>query len=565
MSAIGPQHSFRPSSARSSSCGTKACIGVDLAMSDPNAHLVCLTDWLGNRALRNFLLRFSEPHWVDVARSLCLLGVLCLQHLAPGQLAAGLCSSGDLAELVEHIQREERWPDDWDAAGRRPRIVFAKPSTEWRKEDTANSARETMATVLSAGNSVGSRQRPRSAGQSSRHCSSEDPAGVCSNVGRWAGHNWDERHADSLSSRGEARPSSNYDGVDMDCLDARPTGSSQGQALPCKQLQRRQRRQRQQMANEPHQLSAEKLGAQSRLRSPLAKPAERFAPHPVPAWSSSCYAPPPPPPPRRETQFDTEPQHSSQPFGLSQTSLFPTVDSRSGIAHRAQGLGNKSEPTRVLRPASPQSLLSNCQGSVQSADGRIQLGAGASHASQPCDPIHQSCSLLEPLPGMPWWGASPGAHINACSAFASNDLLDAAEADIGLSREALRLDATGQRHHAIFDDSTGRRGAEETQTTRNTDGLSNLRSRAPNDGRYAAPAACSAFKISRLAPGGWAADVPLRDSVDSQQSHPLSQVPSFPTGTVTDSFRGEHGLDSGSSVSSHVSPLGAPWTRTVPF
>ncbi|CAK0833363.1 unnamed protein product, partial [Prorocentrum cordatum] len=76
----------------------------DQAQPDPNAQLVSLGAWLGNRHLRSFLLRFSEAMWPDVVRSTCLLGVLCL-HLSGHDITWG---SGDLADLVEHIQEDWR-------------------------------------------------------------------------------------------------------------------------------------------------------------------------------------------------------------------------------------------------------------------------------------------------------------------------------------------------------------------------------------------------------------------------------------------------------------------------
>eukprot|EP00406_Dinophysis_acuminata_P045320 CAMPEP_0179312032 /NCGR_PEP_ID=MMETSP0797-20121207/53021_1 /TAXON_ID=47934 /ORGANISM="Dinophysis acuminata, Strain DAEP01" /LENGTH=95 /DNA_ID=CAMNT_0021021881 /DNA_START=55 /DNA_END=339 /DNA_ORIENTATION=- len=80
------------------------------ALPAPNAHLVCLTDWLGNRNIRVFLDRLSEGLWPDAARNLALLGVLCLRHLTDNP--EFLWAPGDLAELVDYIQREQRWPKD---------------------------------------------------------------------------------------------------------------------------------------------------------------------------------------------------------------------------------------------------------------------------------------------------------------------------------------------------------------------------------------------------------------------------------------------------------------------
>mmetsp|Transcript_4757 Transcript_4757/g.8148 ORF Transcript_4757/g.8148 Transcript_4757/m.8148 type:complete len:520 (-) Transcript_4757:132-1691(-) len=122
----------------------------EFTTSGPNAHMVCLTDWLGNRNLRNFLLHFSEHLWADATRNLCLLGVLCLQHLAPG--TSNLWSTDDLSHLVDFIQREERWPTEMLSTGQiacatsspsvlpsscmpraAARQVHRKPSPVWRE------------------------------------------------------------------------------------------------------------------------------------------------------------------------------------------------------------------------------------------------------------------------------------------------------------------------------------------------------------------------------------------------------------------------------------------------
>ncbi|CAK9079110.1 unnamed protein product [Durusdinium trenchii] len=95
---------------------------------------ISLTDWLqSNRLLRRFFLRFSDPSWVEVAKNLCILGVLSLQHLAP----ENAWSTEDLAELVEHLQRVG-WPQvpgqsqEWLPPWQRKRKVFPKPSGDWR-------------------------------------------------------------------------------------------------------------------------------------------------------------------------------------------------------------------------------------------------------------------------------------------------------------------------------------------------------------------------------------------------------------------------------------------------
>lgn len=141
MGGVYPQ--LWTSSVRARSCGgLNPGIRVDSGQRDPNEQVVCLVDWLGNRALRNFFLRFSEALWVDVARSLCLLGVLCLRHLAASPDAVW-CSSSDLADLVDYIQREDKWPEaltpraprrgqEWAAPWREARAFFPKPSPEWR-------------------------------------------------------------------------------------------------------------------------------------------------------------------------------------------------------------------------------------------------------------------------------------------------------------------------------------------------------------------------------------------------------------------------------------------------
>eukprot|EP00403_Amphidinium_massartii_P030466 CAMPEP_0178387300 /NCGR_PEP_ID=MMETSP0689_2-20121128/9003_1 /TAXON_ID=160604 /ORGANISM="Amphidinium massartii, Strain CS-259" /LENGTH=483 /DNA_ID=CAMNT_0020007661 /DNA_START=1 /DNA_END=1449 /DNA_ORIENTATION=- len=134
--------------------GARRAAGLpEFTTAGPNAHMVCLTDWLGNRLLRNFLLHFSEHHWAETTRMLCLLGVLCLHHLAPG--TENLWSAEDLAELVETIQREDQWPTDLrpskvlaaaggcgsTSSGQTPRMprtawrqqIHRKPSPAWRE------------------------------------------------------------------------------------------------------------------------------------------------------------------------------------------------------------------------------------------------------------------------------------------------------------------------------------------------------------------------------------------------------------------------------------------------
>lgn len=88
-----------------------------ISSPDPNSHVVCLTDWLVNRTLRNFFLSFNDQCWAEVSRSLCLLGVLCLKHLAVNpDFIWGNC---ELAELVDYIQRENRWPEELIPEARR--------------------------------------------------------------------------------------------------------------------------------------------------------------------------------------------------------------------------------------------------------------------------------------------------------------------------------------------------------------------------------------------------------------------------------------------------------------
>mmetsp|Transcript_27456 Transcript_27456/g.50042 ORF Transcript_27456/g.50042 Transcript_27456/m.50042 type:complete len:468 (+) Transcript_27456:85-1488(+) len=154
-------------------------------IADPNAHLVCLADWLGNRTLRNFLLRYSEPLWADVARSLCLLGVLCLRHLAPSLDSAW--GSDDLATLVDYIQREERWPEEltpvpsrsgeaweppWKQQHWRPQAgAFQKPSPEWRVAGLADAG--------GAGHRALSAARMRQPPGPHGRRSAGNPGGVC--------------------------------------------------------------------------------------------------------------------------------------------------------------------------------------------------------------------------------------------------------------------------------------------------------------------------------------------------------------------------------------------------
>lgn len=113
----------------SQTCGSPA------RASEAREHQISLTDWLqGSRLLRRFFLSFSDPSWAEVAKNLCVLGVLSLQHLAPENAWSG----DDLAELVELVQREG-WPEvatkqsqDWLPPWGRRRKVFAKPSGRWR-------------------------------------------------------------------------------------------------------------------------------------------------------------------------------------------------------------------------------------------------------------------------------------------------------------------------------------------------------------------------------------------------------------------------------------------------
>uniref|UniRef100_A0A7S1A0R0 Uncharacterized protein n=1 Tax=Noctiluca scintillans TaxID=2966 RepID=A0A7S1A0R0_NOCSC len=113
----------------------------------PNDHLLCLSDWLRDRTLRNFLLRFSESFWTDVVRSACLLGVLCLQHLAESPDVAW--GKDELASLVSHIQKEGKWPQEMSPSSvcvraerptsqiQSPARLFSKPSPNWRLNGTA--------------------------------------------------------------------------------------------------------------------------------------------------------------------------------------------------------------------------------------------------------------------------------------------------------------------------------------------------------------------------------------------------------------------------------------------
>ncbi|CAE8595581.1 unnamed protein product [Polarella glacialis] len=120
---------------------TAAAVLAGRPRSEANEHLVSLAEWVqSNRLLRQFLIRFSDQLWGDVAKDLCLLGVLCLRHLSPSPDTAW--SSGDLSDLVEYIQREGRWPEeltpvsgereDWLPPWEQKRTVFSKPSPEWR-------------------------------------------------------------------------------------------------------------------------------------------------------------------------------------------------------------------------------------------------------------------------------------------------------------------------------------------------------------------------------------------------------------------------------------------------
>jgi len=158
--------------------------------ADPNANLVCLSDWLSNRTLRNFLLRFSEPLWVDVTRNLCLLAVLGLQHLGPSGDAAW-CSNEDLSELVQYIQSEQQWPkelmpniprkEDWQPPWRKQGAIFAKPSPEWRAERHGGvGGRCTLSTACL-------NPPPGSHSLSSAGVAAVAAAGLCSHPGRWAG------------------------------------------------------------------------------------------------------------------------------------------------------------------------------------------------------------------------------------------------------------------------------------------------------------------------------------------------------------------------------------------
>lgn len=119
-------------------------LGAGGTSSSPNDYCVCVSDWLSNRTLRNFLLHFAEPNWGGVVKSTCLLGVLCLRHLSKTPDASWSCD--DLAQLVDFIEREQRWPDELSAvvshgvsgAGHRfpsPKKVFRKPPSSWRERE----------------------------------------------------------------------------------------------------------------------------------------------------------------------------------------------------------------------------------------------------------------------------------------------------------------------------------------------------------------------------------------------------------------------------------------------
>lgn len=109
----------------------------NLAIScpDPNSHVVCLTDWLVNRTLRNFLLSFNDKHWAEVSRNLCLLGVLCLKHLAANP--DFVWGNYELAELVDYIQREHRWPEELTPETRCKGQKWVAP---WRAVDAVDTA-----------------------------------------------------------------------------------------------------------------------------------------------------------------------------------------------------------------------------------------------------------------------------------------------------------------------------------------------------------------------------------------------------------------------------------------
>jgi len=111
--------------------GSSRSPNLVISCPDPNSHVVCLTDWLVNRTLRNFLLSFNDKHWAEVSRNLCLLGVLCLKHLAANP--DFVWGNYELAELIDYIQRENRWPEELMPETRRRGQRWVAP---WSAVDT---------------------------------------------------------------------------------------------------------------------------------------------------------------------------------------------------------------------------------------------------------------------------------------------------------------------------------------------------------------------------------------------------------------------------------------------
>lgn len=108
-------------------------------MVTSNDYTLSVSDWMGNRILRNFLLRFSEHFWGEVVKSAALLGVLCLKHLSVNGENT-LWGKDDLVALVANIEYDGRWPSSPltpDPTKHAPGLWahFKKPSSSWRREN----------------------------------------------------------------------------------------------------------------------------------------------------------------------------------------------------------------------------------------------------------------------------------------------------------------------------------------------------------------------------------------------------------------------------------------------
>lgn len=281
---------------------------------------------------------------------------------------------------------------------------------------------------------------------------------------------------------------------------------------------------------------------------------------------------PPPPPPPREPYFDAE---------------------------RATLLSSLVGPSAVSGPPAcgPSCLAPR----AEPAESRSSRGANEEPPNASTEHGYHGIGLIEPLPGVPWWGVA-GPHRNACSASAAEDLLDAAGSGSGWSTEARISKVFKGPDHEQRDlqeipgsprglNATEWNEAEKQQLLLGSDALGSYpRRRSPasgvgwgncaggfvRSGQQNISGGCSELRATRQARGGWAADVSFRDTTEAQScplptashhrpqecarpSQALSEGPvmaqmiSMPTLAPTDDDS-----DSASSASSQLS-LGAPW------